>query len=274
MQMIPVKDQMLVRVKVGFWRGKKKSDRLSEEAARKHKADADYINTTLSLLSREDAKRLACINSTARNILKNYAMPYDGIWRRTTTAIYPKIARQMADLERDARDTVQEIANRWDAIVTQSKKRLPGLVNDCDFPATGEQFKERFQFSFTVGKMPDAQSLTFDLPKQEVERIRAAAQEEQAEAIQNGNRWLAEFACDIIKPLAESVKNGTVRASACRSLERCAEFLKNNGAEDKIVAGVIKMRDSIRAVAHVKKAEPAVMKAADAVLDELANFGR
>lgn len=271
--MLKEKDQMLVKVRVGFFRGKKTSHKLAEEAAAKHHAAEDRILVRLSLMNPEDAGKLLNVAKRARRLIRDNTMPYDGIWRRTTTAIYPKLVKEMNALERLARDTAQDLANRWDSIKKEAMRKLPGLVDDTDFPASGEEFLGMFSFQFAVNKVVNADDLKFSLPEADMEKIREQVREEEKEKMAEGRKWLADWAADFVKSVKSSLTSGTVRKGTSRKLDECAKFIEDNSI-GQVPAAVTRIRELSKSLGSEEKPSKENIKQADSVLDELANFGK
>lgn len=264
-------EQILIKVSVGFYRGKKTSRELQEEISGRHMAAMDRISVRLDLLDKADRAALQNINNSARNILKNTTMPYDGTWRRTTTKVYSDVSSSLDKLKAKAMTTVQEIAGRWDKIIEDTGKKLPGLVTSGDMPATGKDFLEKFKFDVRIKGIED-DKIEVALPEDQVKKIKEQIRAEVQENIREGERWLAAWTKEMLGPIIKQVKAGYISGSNVqRTMQKVVDFLEKNGAEQSVIDSVKKLREQIGSTTSSKES---ANKAADVIMDELANFGK
>ncbi len=263
-------DQMLVKLSIGFFRGRKTSHMLEHEAAEEHGAQEDRICVRLMLINKEDYRKMVNVTRAARRLMKLNTMPFDGPWRRTTTKIYSEIAPQVDRLHREALDVMMEIGKRWKEVVAEAKKSLPGLVEDGDFPESGDEFVKSFKFSLSVSKI--SEDVTFNLPQSELDKLRGEFQVEQKERMEHGYKWLADWALGMVKPVLDSVKSGAAPPDhVLRKLKDAVAFVSASAHGDSAKPAYVEKLE--RMVAQLEGGVAPKKKEVEAAAQDLMEFG-
>jgi hypothetical protein len=178
----------LVKVKltIGCSGGKVRVNELSKETAQAHGASERDISTSVKWMAKESRALLGGVNSRLRTAFNNRTLPWeDGGYRVVPAAQYSALCDAVAEAGDAFRKVGQDIADGWDDILAEAKKRLNGAFGKLDIPSRDEFIRAQH-----YGMVSDVVTATADiriegLGEATVERIRRQAEANYVERIEN-----------------------------------------------------------------------------------------
>jgi hypothetical protein len=286
-QFNPTTDAVKVWLEVGKFNGYRTSNQLKNEAARKHGADPDSITGGVKLLKREDRTALEGVVDRARKEIERLTWPWDKA-RLCPVENYAELTKNLDAMEREFLDAASALVGRYDELVESAKARLNGLADTHQFPSR-QQFAAAFNWQFCQDRVTDSSDFKFrGIDAAGQNRIAADFEKRVGEQLKEAQASMVERLTDIIAHVREQLggktkgkkKDRVITKALWKNLEDALDVLPtlNVFGDESVNELIAKARKAIASVPveelrEDKKLRKAVVKEADDILNDLANFG-
>jgi len=183
---------VLTDLSISRYIGGKQDRKATQEVESNHSIQSGEGGRFVKALIRPES--LKPINRVAYHIRENFyrhTLPFRGECRILPTKLVSRFSETHRKLVKDFDKLADELARNFDGLVDEAKGRLNGLFNPDDYPATSQEFRDKF--GVELAKLPFARTTDLSSPEDQ-ERARQLV----AGAITNAHHDLLNRVVEVV----------------------------------------------------------------------------
>lgn len=230
------KSAMLVKVVVTKPTTSRANKRARDEVAADHHAQKDSVSVHNRILSREFTKPLDGVCQKARDVVNKAALPWDDDgWRILQKSDYMALKQEVANIERELKQTVMAQLGQYPLEVQRAKQRLGSMFNPANYPSTGEILQK---YSITLRHMPfpDADDFRADVSDSVGAAIAQQARDEYAKQYGDSLQEVVTVFGDLAQKSLERLEGGNLTSVLDNLVEMADKLERMNLTGDPKVA--------------------------------------
>ena len=247
-----------VKLRIGGAATSVRSRELSGETARAHGAKEQDITTQIKWLAREYTADIGAAYSRLRSGFNARTLPWeDGGYRAVPADRYQALCDFVAEAGEQYRAAGQKVADEWDAAIAEAKGRLNGLMAKMNIPSRDE-FISAFAFDFRSDVIvAPADMRVAGIAEAQISRIRAQAEADYADRIQNGVdsmlATLTELLTELVGRTGKEKQDGVRYGGWAERAKKAVAAMRHlNITDDARLAGLL---DRVKLIAEGMDAE-------------------
>lgn len=287
-------DALLMRVIIGHPGTKTHSRKLQHEAADKHDAELDSLDTRVVRLAKDAIAKVVNIEGKARSAFYFSTVRWDdNAYRLVPATKFADLMATLNDLKDKYFDAAEEIVSKRDELADDHRKRVKDLADEVPFP-TAQELRRAYRFEIRQMPIPDINDIRLrHMDPRMVDSIRADVDQLYAERLHAAQVEIIDRLRERVSSIREAMtrKEGKLHDSLATNLDKEIEALPslNITGNPEIARLIARVKDElsglqIDSLKVSKKQKPAERKAvlatrklvaesASSVLDDLKNFG-
>lgn len=198
---------------ITIYTGNKTVLSLAEEIARKHGGLVEAMKGTAAAMDRNDRLSVQRIALQARAFLKEHSLSWDDNGTRLVKASeFQHVKDELVSFQAEFNKAVNKLCAGHDALVKTAKQRVGDLFEHVDFPTSGKEFKAKYSFDFTVGKLQDtdADIRIAGLSKAQAEELKQSMVTDYAAKTQRVKQEVVKRLEDVIGKMAKTLRKKQV----------------------------------------------------------------
>jgi hypothetical protein len=181
------KKAVLVKLSVSQWTARKYDKRVTQEVADTHGVQSDAGRYNKVLIESSEIKKVSKATNAARTFFYANTLPWSDEYRIRPTQGYLDFMTALGEHKGEFQDRVREFCGMYADLQTKARITLKGMYNPGDYP-TPDGLSKKFDFSVSVLPLVGAKDFRIDLSAEEVSRIGAQLEKQNAKAIKEAMR--------------------------------------------------------------------------------------
>lgn len=217
---------VLVKLSVSQWTARKYDKQVTREVADSHGVQSGAGRYNKVLIESAEIKKVAKAANAARSYFYANTLPWSDEYRIRPTQGYLEFMSGLGECKAEFENKVVDFCGMYSDLQTKARLTLKGMYNPADYPPP-ETLSKKFDFSVSVLPLAGAQDFRIDLSKEQVEKIGAHLEKQNAKAVRAAMRTAWTRLHDAVTHMADKL-NGektVFRNSLVDNLEELTKVL-------------------------------------------------
>ena len=216
---------VLVKLSISQWTARKYDKRVTQEVANTHGVQADSGRYNKVLVESSEIKKVSKATNAARTFFYTNTLPWSDEYRIRPTQGYLDFMTALGEHQAEFQDRVREFCGMYADLQTKARITLKGMYNPGDYPSL-ERINKKFDFSVSVLPLVGAKDFRIDLSEEEVSRIGAQLEKQNAKAVRAAMKTAWTRLYEAVTHMADKLGGSTVfRNSLVNNLEELTKVL-------------------------------------------------